>query len=236
ALHNQEDRPMSTQARTTRQRSGARHHMGRAALLVALAPWGGGPAPRARAAGPTATASGPASLFGCPAASYAVGSFPYSVAVGDFNGDGKPDLVTANNESNNVSVLLGNGDGTFQPHQDYAVGSFPYSVAVGDFNGDGKQDLATAANNGYPNGAVSVLLGNGDGTFQPYQDYAVGFNPQSVAAGDFNGDGKLDLATANSQSNYVSVLLGNGDGTFQNQRTFPLGADAVSVTAGDFNG
>ena len=88
---------------------------------------------------------------------FSVGRFPYSVAVGDFNGDGKPDLAVANYRSNNVSVLLGNGDGSFQAAQDFGAGSHPYSVAVGDFNGDGKPDLAVA-NSGSNN--VSVLINN----------------------------------------------------------------------------
>ena len=137
---------------------------------------------------------------------YTVDSGPYSVAVGDFNGDGKPDLATANYDSGTVSVLLGNGDGTFQAQTSlYRATAAPYSVAVGDFNGDGKPDLA--ATNYYGN-TVSVLLGNGDGTFQTQTAYAVGSYPQSVAVGDFNGDGKPDLATANTASNSVSVLLG----------------------------
>jgi hypothetical protein len=93
---------------------------------------------------------------------FTAGYDPLSVAVGDFNGDGVPDLVVANRAYNNVSVLLGNGDGTFRAAASYAVGSGPVSVAVGDFNGDGKLDLAVA-NEG--SGDVSVLLGNGDGTF-----------------------------------------------------------------------
>jgi 6-phosphogluconolactonase (cycloisomerase 2 family) len=106
------------------------------------------------------------------------------VAVGDFNGDGKPDLVTANYWSGNVSVLLGNGDGSFQAHVDYGAGSGPSSVAVRDFNGDAKPDLAVA---NYGSNNVSVLLGNGDGTFQAHVDYDAGSSPESVAVGDFNG-------------------------------------------------
>src|SRR3989442_975233 len=123
---------------------------------------------------------------------FAVGPNPRPVAVGDFNGDGRPDLAVANNYSNDVSVLLGNGDGTFQPAQSYVVGNYPGSVAVGDFNGDGRPDLAVT--NAISN-TVSVLLGNGDGTFQPAQSFAAGLNPYSVAVGDFNGDGRPDLAT-----------------------------------------
>jgi len=124
-------------------------------------------------------------------------SSPVSVVVEDFNGDGKLDMVTANFGTNNVSVLLGDGNGIFQAAVNYSVGSYPNSVVIGDFNGDGKLDMVTA-NFGTNN--VSVLLGNGDGTFQAAVNSAVGYAPVSVAVGDFNGDGELDLATANNYS------------------------------------
>jgi predicted NUDIX family NTP pyrophosphohydrolase len=167
------------------------------------------------------------------AVNYGAGSGPWSVAVGDFNGDGKPDLAVANEESNNLSVLLGNGDGTFQTAVNYSVGLQPWSVAVGDFNLDGKPDLAVA-NEGSSN--VSVLLGNGEGTFQAAVNYGAGSGPWSVAVGDFNGDGKLDLAVADTVSNSVSVLLGNGDGTFQAGVNYVAGMGPNSVAVGDFNG
>jgi Bacterial Ig-like domain (group 3)/FG-GAP-like repeat/FG-GAP repeat len=161
---------------------------------------------------------------------YAVGQGPFSVAVGDFNGDGKPDMAVVNVFSNSVSVLLGNGDGTFHMAKNFAVGDQPSSLAVGDFNGDGKLDLVVA--NEHSNN-VSVLLGNGDGTFQPAQNFFAGAS-SSVTVGDFNGDGKLDLAVAIGSS--VSVLLGSGDGTFQTARNFAAGIGPISVTVGDFNG
>jgi hypothetical protein len=164
---------------------------------------------------------------------YATESYPESVAVGDFNGDGNLDLAVTNVGSNMVSVLLGKGDGTFQPQVAYAVGSIPNSVAAGDFNGDGKLDLVIA--NEYAS-AVSVLLGRGDGTFQPQVTYAVGSYPYAVAVGDFNGDGKLDLVTANENAGTISVLLGRGDGTFQPQVTYAVGANPEFVAVGDFNG
>ena len=163
---------------------------------------------------------------------FPVGSDSITVAVGDFNGDGVPDLVVANEGSNNVAVLLGNGDGTFRAAQFFPVGINPVWVVVGGFNGNRVQDLAVPninANN------ISVLLGNGDGTFPAGRTFAVGSLPTSVTVGDFNGDGKLDLAAANWNSGDVSVLLGNGDGTFQPARTFPSGTNPISPAVGDFN-
>jgi hypothetical protein len=138
---------------------------------------------------------------------YSVGLTATSLAAGDFNGDGKLDLAVATDSSNNVSVLLGNGDGTFQPAVNYGVGVSPRALALGDFNGDGKIDLVTA--NTYSNN-VSVLFGNGDGTFQASVDYPSGSfpQPQSLAVGDFNGDGRLDLAVPSAQgTDQIWILL-----------------------------
>jgi hypothetical protein len=177
---------------------------------------------------------------------YGAGSAPASVAVGDFNRDGKLDLAVANFDGNNISVLLGNGDGTFQTAVDYGLVSRPEWVAVGDFNGDGKLDLAVAVT-GYWSGSVlnpgtiAVLLSNGSGTFQQAVYYGVGLGetPASVAVGDFNGDGRLDLAVANSYcsppSPCVAVLLGNGDGTFQTAVNYDAGNQPDWVAVGDFN-
>ncbi len=167
-----------------------------------------------------------------PAVAYTTGT-SYSVAVGDFNADGKADLAVANNSSSNVSVLLGNGDGTFQAAVNYATGPIPRSVVVGDFNGDGKTDLAVANNS---SSTVSVLLGNGDGTFRAAVNYAVASGPSSLAAGDFNNDGISDLAVVNTGSSSVGVLLGNGDGTFRAAVNYIGFNTPESVAVGDFNG
>src|SRR5712664_1083948 len=166
------------------------------------------------------------------AGSYQVGIMPRSIALGDFNGDGLLDLVTANSYGTpyGVSVLLGNGDGTFQAH-DLGFGTAPSSVAVGDFNGDGKQDLALANRNN-----VALLLGNGDGTFQDAQTFGAGSSITWVAADDFNRDGVLDLAVTRSGSDDVAVFLGNGDGTFREGRTFRSGTSPWFIAIGDCNG
>src|SRR5437867_610491 len=128
---------------------------------------------------PDTAAAGP--LFAAPFLSFDTGSYPRSVAIGDLNGDGKPDLAVANYSSSTVSVLLGNGDGTFGPKSDYRTGFYPQSVAIEDLNGDGRPDLATA--NLFSN-TVSVLLGNGRRTIGPKTDYGTGSYPASVTIGD----------------------------------------------------
>jgi predicted dienelactone hydrolase len=155
-----------------------------------------------------------------------------SVAVGDFNGDGRLDLALADWDGGALSVMLGNGNGTFQAAVSYNAGADAGSVAVGDFNGDGKLDVVVA--NGFSKN-VSVLLGNGDGTFHPAVNYGAGSGPSGVAVGDFNGDGKLDLAVANNGDNTVGVLLGNGDGTFRVMATHAVGIGPISIAVGDFN-
>jgi hypothetical protein len=180
-----------------------------------------------------------------------VGSAPVAQAVGDFNGDGKQDLAVVNEASNTVSVLLGNGNGTFQPKTDYATGATPMGVAIGDFNGDGKADLIVV-NKGA--NSLSLLLGNGDGTFQPKTDIALptSLTPVAVTVGDFNADGHADLAvsTHNTSQDEVTILLGNGNGTFQLPVSTVTDTEAFiggitiglagggpsSIVSGDFNG
>ncbi|MFP5207850.1 MAG: beta strand repeat-containing protein [Acidobacteriota bacterium] len=171
-----------------------------------------------------------------------VGLSPTFIAVGDFNGDGIPDLAVSNTSSNSVSILLGKGNGEFIPARNspVTVGSSPASISVGDFNRDGILDLAVVDYTGaFKNGSVSILLGNGDGTFQQAANSPidVGKDPYSVAMADFNGDGNLDLAIANYGAFTISMLLGKGDGTFTSAANSPFnvnGADYL-ITTGDFN-
>ena len=162
-----------------------------------------------------------------------VGTTPQSVAVGDFNGDGKQDLIVANSGSDSVTRYTGTGAGTFSASVNYSVGTWPMVVAVGDFNNDGKDDAVTA---NYTTNNVSVLIGSGSGAFAAAVNYAVGTAPYAVGVGDFNGDGKLDIAAANGNSANISVLLGTGTGTFGAATNFTTGTTPNSITVGDFNG
>jgi hypothetical protein len=182
----------------------------------------------------TSTSVGPQTWIGFSKTDLPVGAGtqPSGIVAGNFSESGKLDLVTANQGSNTVSVLLGNGDGTFQAHVDYNVGAAPIALATGDFNGDGHLDLAVANSGG---NTISILLGNGDGTFQPAQPFSVGNAPQWIAVADLNGDGKLDLAVPNATDNTVSILLGKGDGTFPTHTEITVGTGPASVAVGDFN-
>jgi hypothetical protein len=177
---------------------------------------------------------------------YPTGRLPSSVAIGDLNGDGRRDLVSANYSANTVSVLLNRGEGALGIRRDYRTGRFPSTVVLGDLNGDGKVDLATANSSGdgdlslVPN-TVSVLLNTGAGRFGARRDYRTGDDPRSVAIGDLNGDGRLDLATANFSQSTVSVLLNRGHGNLQLRLDYRIGPNAIgyyadSVALADLNG
>ncbi len=165
---------------------------------------------------------------------YPTAETPAAVAHGDFNGDGKPDLVTANYEANAVSVLLNNGTGGFNPAVNYNAGGNPKAVAVGDLNGDGKLDLVVANLTSFD---LSIFLGKGDGTFTAAPRVTGMSYPTSVAIGDFNNDGKADLVVANSGSFLTTMMYGNGDGTFAFgfEHFNSEGGMPYAVTAGDFN-
>jgi hypothetical protein len=185
---------------------------------------------------------------------FPAGAGPSQVAVGDLTGSGIPDLVVADSQSNTVSVLLGNGDDTFQAPRQYAIGSFKFpsavfvangqgdfrrQVALTDLTGNGKLDIVVT---NYDSGDVSVLLNRGDGTFEPQRRFDATSAPFGLAIGDLNSDRVPDLVAIDSeaaQDSTVAVLLGRGDGTFEPEQTFPAktgGAFPVSsVTLADLN-
>jgi hypothetical protein len=172
-------------------------------------------------------------LRGFTSTYYNTGSTPISIQTADLRGNGMLDLVVANRQSNTVSVLLGNADGTFQAARNYVTGLHPDTVIVGDFTGNGVPDLATA---NFDGNSVSVFLGNGDGTFRPAMSFPAGSNPISVAAADFNGDGSLDLAVTSGTTSNVAVLLGNGNGTFRPPLLFTADHDGDTVVAANLKG
>jgi uncharacterized repeat protein (TIGR01451 family) len=178
-----------------------------------------------------------------PATTYPVGTNPIDAVVGDFNGDGKPDIAVLNAGSNTVSILLNNGDGTFQPAKNFDVGNSMNSIFIGDFNGDGKLDLALFLS-GNPavagNGEVRILLSNGDGTFQAPVVTTLTVASAALKVGDFNGDKKEDLMLVNTDPAASAITLnflaGKGDGTFQAAQEIPApGFDGIALAVADFN-
>ncbi len=175
-----------------------------------------------------------------PAISYSTGAgtVPNQLATADFNSDAKLDVVTANTGTNDVSLLPGNGDGTFQAPLKFATGapagSTPKFVATADFTGDGKRDVAAAGSVTASSGFVSVLPGSGDGSFQAAVTTSVG-DVDFMTVGDFNRDNKQDLITV-SQTAGVSILLGNGNGTFQPATSVYPGNASAHAAVGDLNG
>ncbi len=166
---------------------------------------------------------------------------PEGIVAMDFNGDGKLDLAVTSSNTNTptnylVTILRGKADGTFTVGNSYPTGNDDFSIAAGDFNGDGIPDLAIA---NYFDDTVTILLGNGDGSFTVATGgpVATGSGPFAILVGDFNNDGKLDLATADYTVDTVTILLGNGDGTFTAASVAPTaGGGPDGMVVGDFNG
>lgn len=186
-------------------------------------------------------------FLGDGAGNFTLASSPaYSgaLAVGDFDRDGILDLAVTNNIDNRVSILLGDGTGKFNFYSSAATGDYPSSILVGDFNGDNKLDLAIANLNHGPTGdSISILLGDGTGKFTLASSPAPGINPGNVIAGDFNADGKLDLAVADvsfdAMYGGITIMVGDGKGNFSLTATSPASFDNVGnlnfMAVGDFN-
>ena len=176
--------------------------------------------------------------FSAPA-SLATDLAPVAVAIDDLNGDGKPDVVTANRLSGDVSVFLQEGYGVFPARRDYATAAEPTSLAIGDLDGDLRPDLVTS--NAGELGTVSVLTNLGGGTFGARRDSPVGMSTASVAIGDLDGDEAPDLAVAVrddevSGAGGVALLRNLGRGAFRLERVYPLAADPALVAVGDLDG
>jgi hypothetical protein len=163
----------------------------------------------------------------------AAGADPQGIAVGDFNGDGIPDLAIANRNDGTVTILLGNGDGTFTAGTIVSNVPSAQAIAVADFNGDGNLDLAVT--NSELN-SVTILLGNGKGAFTVASVFSTGVLPAGIAVGDLNGDGLPDLAVANYANNTISIFLSNGDGTFTTAPVINMQGAPQSIAVADFNG
>ena len=156
-----------------------------------------------------------------------------AVAIGELNGDGKPDLIAVSQDFDAVSVLLNKGGGSFAAKVNYRTGVGPGSVAVGDLTGDHMPDLVTSNSNA---DSISLLVNKGDGTFESKRDSRARRNPTAVALGDLNGDGKPDVAVANNWSDSISVFTNAGEGRFEPKRNFPTAPGVDYVTIADLNG
>jgi hypothetical protein len=171
-------------------------------------------------------------------ASFPTGNRPSGIAVADANGDGIEDLIVANQTDGTVSVLLGQPDGMFGAKNDFPTGGSPSGIVAGDLNKDGKIDIAVTRFCGQSCGTVSVLLGNGDGTFSTAADYPTAIAPVGLVAADFNGDGNSDLAVVAScgpSCGFGSILMGAGDGTFGQKTDYPVGPTPATIFVRDLN-
>ena len=173
---------------------------------------------------------------------YTTGTGSLAVTIGDFNGDGNPDIA-ATAFDKTASILLGNGNGTFKPRTSFAIGQYPRDIAAGDFNKDGKLDLAVMNSTDQ---TVSVFTGNGSGGFQPTSSYVTGYLAGSLVVTDYDGDGNPDilvgqgdarLITPDYDTQHIDFLLGRGDGTFRGLSTSGSGANGLTfIAAADFDG
>ena len=162
---------------------------------------------------------------------YGVGKNPTSVVTGDLNGDGMADLITTNIGNDSLSILLGNGDGSFRDPVTLRLPEQPRAVLLHDFNGDGRLDLAVA-NSG--NHRVTILLGKGNGEFTKGQSYPAVKTPVGLACGDFNGDKRPDLAVT-LRNDKLLILLGEGDGTFRQKAVYEYGDTPTGIVTADLN-
>src|SRR5262249_15053312 len=161
------------------------------------------------------------------------GGPPNALSIGDFNGDGLPDLAITKAGAKKLQVLIGKGAGGFGAPMESLLGVDPRGLVNADFNKDGKPDIATA---NLDSGSVSILLGRGDGTFEAPKNISLGASAASIVAGDFDGDGNIDIATGNVSPSSISILFGDGKGGFGNLKSFALPSGSRSIAVGDFNG
>jgi len=166
------------------------------------------------------------------APSFALAGVHTSVATGDLNRDGKPDLITTNEAAGNVTVFLGTGEGKFATGVDYPAGPHPGSVIVADIDGDGRPDVIVVNT---LEGTVTVLSGGGDGRLQLKQSYAIGFTPAFIATGDLNGNGKTDVVAVSKSGRALAVLSNDGKGNLVAKAPILLSKEATSLTIADFN-
>lgn len=154
--------------------------------------------------------------------------------MADLDGDNKTDIVMTNRDAGTITVMMGNGDGSFEEKSTYSIAGAPSAVTFADLNNDNKLDVITG---NFNSGKISVLLNNGDGILSAPTDYAATSHPYSLASSDFNGDGKIDIAVsdATANSNSITLLYGNGDGTLVNKTDYQVGTIPLALATEDFN-